>query len=103
MSENGSQFLSVSSVCSRAILLCCVFYLKLHLRIMQQLAPVLFSDCRWYTSAVKMHKSSRHQRPRVVLIGLTSIATSITRFQQLKKSRIVNEVGLFSNDYKGVS
>ena len=65
---------------------------------MQQLAPVLFSDCRWYTSAVKMLESSR-----VVLTGLTSIATSITRFQQLKKSRIVNEVGLFSNDYKGVS
>ena len=65
---------------------------------MQQLAPVLFSDCRWYTSAVKMRESSR-----VVLTGLTSIATSITRFQQLKKSRIVNEVGLFSNDYKGVS
>ena len=70
---------------------------------MQQLTPVLFSDCRWYTSAVKMRKSSRHQRPRVVLTGLTSIATSITRFQRLKKSRIVNEVGLFSNDCKGVS
>lgn len=67
------------------------------------ISACFFSDCRWYTSAVKMRKSSRHQRPRVVLIGFTSIATSITRFQQLKKSRIVNEVGLFSNDYKGVS
>lgn len=58
---------------------------------MQQFAPVLFSDCRWYISAGKMRKNSRHQRRCVVLTGLTSIATSITWLQQLKESRIVNE------------